>query len=343
MSDDDGIEVLDMTRENAGNAWSEHGRKVIAAVIAVAILVVGWTSFFQVGTDSEAVVLRFGEQHRTVEPGLHFKLPLGIERHYVVPTRKQLKQEFGFRTLAAGEETTYDRDGYEDESMMLTGDLNVVRVEWTIQYRITDPMKYLFEVRDVDNTLRFVTQAVMREIVGDRTVNEVLTVGRAELAVAVQDELDRLTERYQMGVSVSDVILQDITPPGPVRPSFDEVNQAQQDRERLINEARRDYNAAVPRARGQAEQLVQRAEGYKTRRVNRAEGQVARFQSLHEEYIDAPEITRQRIYLEALEETFGDIDDIVILDSGADNAIPLLTTGAGGIDLEAMVGEGGGQ
>lgn len=353
MSSDDGVTVLDLTGGNGGDgdggggslqALSEHKKKVITLLFGVGFIALIWTAFFQVGADSVGVVLRFGEVQRTVEPGLHFKMPLGIEQEHIVPTRKQLKQEFGFRTIEADERTKYATEGYEDESLMLTGDLNVVDVQWTIQYRITDAENYLFEVRNVDDTLRFVTQAVMREIVGDRTVNEVLTVGRAELAVRVNERLEELAERYEMGVTVSDVILQDITPPGPVRPSFDEVNQAQQDRQRLINEARRDYNAAVPRAEGEAKQLVQRAEGYKTRRVNRADGQVARFRALYKEYVDAPEITRQRIYLETLGEALPQISNIVIVDSEAENTIPLLPSGkSGGLGGLGISGEQGGQ
>ncbi len=341
---DDGIEILDMTGgDDPGGdprqIWSDHRNKIVALVVALAVVATSLTAIFQIDTDSVGVVLRFGELNRTVEPGLHFKLPLGIEDAHPVPTRKQLKQEFGFRTVAAGEETEYDRTGYEDESLMLTGDLNVVDVQWTIQYRITDPEKYLFEVRNVDETLRFLTQAVMREIVGDRTVNEVLTVGRTELATEVGERLQDRVERYQMGISVGDVILQDVTPPGPVRPAFDEVNQAQQDRERLINEARQAYNEAVPRARGEKQRMVQRAEGYEIRRINRAEGQIARFENVYDEYQRAPEITRQRIYLETLEEVLPAVSETLILDGEADNTMPL--GGGSNIDLEAIRQQGG--
>ena len=344
MSSGDGITILDLSGGEEGGglkALSEHKKKIATIAVAVVALAIAASSFFQVGADSVGVVLRFGEVHRTVEPGLHFKIPLGVEEPHIVPTRKQLKQEFGFRTIQADERTQYATEGYEDESLMLTGDLNVVDVQWTIQYRITDAEDYLFQVRNVDDTLRFVTQAVMREVVGDRTVNEVLTVGRADLAVEVNERLQQLADRYEMGISVSDIILQDITPPGPVRPSFDEVNQAQQDQQRLINEARRDYNAAVPRARGEAKQIVQRAEGYKIQRVNRAEGQVARFRNLYEEYVEAPEITRQRIYLETMGEALPQIDNLVIVDSSAENVIPLLPSGTGaglGIGTQGLQG-----
>lgn len=343
MSDDNGIEVLDLSGDAAREKFSKHGRKAGIIVLTALVLAAGASTMFQVNADSVGVVLRFGEVHRTVEPGLHMKFPLGMETVDVVPTRKQLKQEFGFRTVDAGEETEYDSQGYEEESMMLTGDLNVVDVQWTIQYRITEPGDYLFEVRNVDGTLRYVTEAVMREIVGDRTVNEVLTVGRAELAAKVHDRLQELVDRYKMGVTVSDVILQDITPPGPVQPSFNEVNEAQQERERLINEARQEYNAAVPRAEGEAEQVLQQAEGYQIQRLNRAKGQVTRFERLHDQYLEAPEITRQRIYLENLGEVLSQIEKKVIVDDGAENVIPLLPS-KGGQTMQLDVGSGqGGQ
>ena len=357
MSDDNGITLLDLTGEDGDEspdspaepegpnfleALAHDANKIIGLVVLVLMGFVVWTGFFQIAADSVGVVVRFGEVHRVVEPGLHFKIPLGVEDVHMVPTRKQLKQEFGFRTIEAAERSQYATQGYEDESLMLTGDLNVVDVQWTIQYRITDPEDYLFRVRNVDDTLRFLTQAVMREVVGDRTVNEVLTVGRADLSTTVNARLQRQVERYEMGVTVSDVILQDITPPGPVRPSFDEVNQAQQDQQRLINEARRDYNAAVPRARGEAAQLIQRAEGYKTQRINRAEGQVARFRALYDEYVEAPEITRQRIYLETMSETLSQVDNLVIIDSDADNIIPYLSA-ANGSDVPVVTARQGGQ
>ena len=333
------IEILDLSggRGGGSSGWDIPHKKIIGAVAAGLVMLVATlsTTFFQVDADSVGVVVRFGEVNRTVEPGLHMKMPFGIEKNHNVPTRRQLKEEFGFRTVEAGENTQYDSAGYEEESLMLTGDLNVVRVEWTIQYRIENAYDYLFRVRNVDNTLRFISQAVMREIVGDRTVTEVLTVGRVELADRVKDRMQELSDRYEMGISIGDVILQDVNPPDPVKPSFNEVNQAQQERERLINEARRAYNAAVPRALGEAEQVVQRAEGYELQRVNRAQGQVARFSNIYDEYLAAPEITRQRIYLETLGDVLSQVENKVIIDENAENMIPLLTGGGMGAGIGA--------
>jgi len=320
-------------------------RTKMPGVIALGIflLVVVGSSMFQVDANSVGVVLRVGKLDRSVGPGLHFKAPLGIEKVYKVPVEEQRKEEFGFRTAAVGDTTRYSTDGYEHESLMLTGDLNVVEVEWTVQYRISDPYLYLFRVRDVEHTLRYMSQALMREFVGDRTVNEVLTAGRTELATSVQARLQELCNRYEMGVTVGQVILQDVTPPDPVKPSFNQVNQAQQEMERMINEARRDYNAVIPRARGQAEQQVQQAEGYMIDRTNRAQGEVARFASLYEEYAKAPEITRQRIYLETLGEVLPKIERKVIIDSEATNMMPVMQIGAGpGLGV-APISNAGGQ
>ncbi|MFU8803907.1 MAG: FtsH protease activity modulator HflK [Bradymonadaceae bacterium] len=298
---------------------------IVGLILLVVMTVV--SSWTQVNADSVGVVLRLGEFNRTVEPGLHFKLPLGIESVHKVPTEMQLKEEFGFRTVEAGVTSRYSTGDFSDESIMLTGDLNVVEVEWTVQYRISDPFQYLFRVRNVTDTFRFMTQAVMREIVGDRTVNEVLTVGRTELATTVLARLQELVNQYEMGITVGQVILQDITPPDPVKPSFNEVNQAQQEMEKMINQARTEYNAEIPRAGGVAQQLLQQAEGYEINRVNRADGEVARFRSLYEEYEKAPEITRQRIYLETLGEVLPKIEGKILIDDKAQNMMPLLHIG----------------
>lgn len=244
-----------------------------------------------------------------------------------VPTEQQLKQEFGFRTVNADVDTEYAQGDFDEESSMLTGDLNVVEVQWSVQYRISDPVQYLFKVRNVTNTFRFMTQAVMREVVGDRTVNEVLTVGRAELAATVQTRLQELCNQYEMGLTVAQVILQDITPPDPVKPSFNEVNQAQQEMEKMINEARTEYNAEIPRARGVALQLLQQAEGYEIQRVNRAEGEVARFRALSEEYARSPEVMRRRMYVETMREVLPKVSKKVLVDPKVAPLMPYMPLG----------------
>lgn len=305
-------------------------KKLVLGAVVVVVVLLAFSSFYQVGTESVGVVLRLGKYTRQSGPGLHFKLPFGLERVYVVPAERQLKEEFGFRTEQAGVRTRYSPQAFLEESLMLTGDLNVASVEWSVQYRIADPFLFLFKVRNVRDTFRAMSEAVMREVVGDRTVNEVLTVGRSELAVATQVKLQELCDNYQTGIRVEQVILQDITPPDPVKPSFNEVNQAQQEKEKLINEARADYNLAVPRARGVAEQVLRQAEGYAVDRVNRARGEAERFKSVFAEFRKAPEVTRRRIYLETLEKVFPQVGRKLIVDEQTGNLVPLLQLGREG-------------
>lgn len=243
-----------------------------------------------------------------------------------MPVERQKKQEFGFRTEQAGIRTEYSRTGSvtEDEAIMLTGDLNLANVQWVVQYRVSDPYNYLFKVRDPDNTLRDLSEAVTRQIVGDRTVNEVLTVGRAEIANEVKVLLQDMTREYSLGVQIAQVVLQDINPPESVKQAFNAVNEAQQERETLINEAKSEYNKVIPRARGQAEETIQQAEGYATQRVNNAQGEAARFNALYEEYIKAPEVTKKRIYLETLQEVLPKLGNKIITSENGNNMIPLL-------------------
>ena len=271
-----------------------------------------------------------GKYHRTVGPGLRFKIPFGLESVFIVPSQRQLKEEFGFRTVRSGVRTQYSGRDFPEESLMLTGDLNVADVEWVVQYRIAEPRKFLFEVRNVRDTFRDMTEAVMREIVGDRTVNEVLTVGRTELAQAMKDQLQLLCEQYNTGLRVSQVILQDVSPPDPVKPSFNDVNQAQQEREKMINEARGEYNRDVPRARGEAEQQISQAEGYAIDRINRAKGEASRFNQLYAEYRRAPEVTKRRIYIETLNQVLPKVGRKLILNKDTQNIVPLLQIGKEG-------------
>jgi membrane protease subunit HflK len=315
-------------------------RRIGQAVGVLLVVLLVLTSWFQVGPESVGVVLRLGAYNREVPPGLHFKMPLGLEQVYIVETQRQLKEEFGFRTEEAGINTRYASGSFENESLMLSGDLNVAVVEWTVQFRIVEPKNFLFRVRDVRATFRYMSQAVMRELVGDRTINEVLTVGRTELALKAQEILQELNDQYETGIRVEQVILQDVTPPDEVKPSFNEVNQSQQQKETLINEARAEYNRAVPQARGVALQTVQQAEGYALDRVNRSKGEADRFRSVYEEYRKAPEVTRQRIYLETLQQVLPRVGRKLIVDQEAGNVIPLLNLGEGGLKPPAA-GQGG--
>lgn len=303
--------------------------KLIAIVIVVAIF--SFLSFYTVEPEEVGVIQRFGEYQRIAEPGLNFKIPLA-ETVKIVPVERQLKQEFGYRTVESGVQSQYQKAGYGGESLMLTGDLNLADVEWVVQYRISDPYRYLFKVRNPDNTLRDMSEAAMREVVGNRTVNEVLTIGRASVAARVQAILQEMNTEYETGMQIEQVVLQDINPPDPVKPSFNAVNEAQQQRETLINKARSDYNRVIPRARGEAERTIQQAEGYATNRTNRALGEVAAFNDLYTEYVRAPQVTKRRIYYETMQELLPKISNKVITDQDGANVLPLLQMQMDGIN-----------
>jgi len=296
-------------------------------LIVLLVVVAALTSFYTIGPEETGLVLRFGKYVRSTDPGLHFKMPFGIERVMKVPIQRQLKEEFGFRTVRAGVQSQYSTRPYADESNILTGDLNAAMVEWVVQYRVVDPYRYLFRVRNVSDTFRDMSEAVMRQVVGDRTVNEVLTVGRAEAAMEVQVDLQELCDQYETGIKVEQVVLQDVNPPDPVKPSFNEVNEAQQEKARLINQAQSEYNKVVPRARGEALQTIQEAEGYRMERVNRAQGDSARFVALFEAYRRAPEVTRKRIYLETMSELLPKVQNKVVVDGDLRSVLPLLDLG----------------
>jgi membrane protease subunit HflK len=304
-------------------------------VIVLAVLVLAglgiWTAYYTVPSDSVAVVQRFGKYLKDVQPGLHFKLPLGIDAATIVPVKRQLKQEFGFTTPGARDPYQGARDGKQQtkrETEMVTGDLNAALVEWVVQYRISDPVKFLFEVREPSATLRYVSESVMREVVGDRTVDEVITIGRQEIESEALTKMQALSTKYAMGISIDQVQLKNINPPEPVQESFNEVNQAQQEKEKLINEARRDYNKVIPLAEGEKDQRIREADGYRLKRINEAEGDVARFSALLAEYTKAPEVTRRRIYIETLQSVLPGIRSKIIIDEQTRGILPLLNLDA---------------
>jgi membrane protease subunit HflK len=301
--------------------WATTRFLKLGIVTVLAIITVTSTAF-QIKPEEVGLVLRFGRAVRTTEPGLHFKMPF-VEQVLRVPVQRQLKEEFGFRTTTPGIRSTFSTEDFRGESVMLTGDLNVAVVEWVVQYRVTDPYSYLFKLRSLTDTFRSMSQAVMREVVGDRTVTEVLTVGRQEIATTSERLLQEMVNQYEMGIVIEQIVLQDVTPPDPVKPSWDEVNQAQQQRDRLINEARAEYNKVVPRAKGEAEQAVLQAEGYALERVNGARGDASRFKSVYEAYRKAPEVTRRRLYLETMQRVLPQLGAKVFMDKGTGTVIPL--------------------
>jgi membrane protease subunit HflK len=294
-------------------------------ILVVALLLLLFTSYYQVEPEEVGVIQRFGAYVRTTEPGPHLKIPFGVETVRKVPVQRQLKMEFGFRTVRPGQRSEFASPAEaQAESLMLTGDLNVAVVEWIVQYRIRDPKAFLFNVRDVPETFRYMSEAAVRQIVGDHSVDEVITIGRADIALAAKEELQRLCNLYGIGIEVQQLVLQDVNPPDPVRPAFNEVNQAIQERERSINEAWAEYNQAVPRAKGEAEQMVRAAEGYALERENRALGDARRFDALYAEYRKAPDVTRKRMYLETMTELLPQLGRKVILDEKARGVLPLL-------------------
>ena len=311
---------------------SLHGRGRLIARVGLILLAVIllFSTYYQVNAESVAVVQRFGRYVRTTEPGPHLKIPL-LETATIVPVQRQLKAEFGFRTAQPGVHSEYEQnDSTRTESLMLTGDLNVAVVEWIVQYKVKDPYKYLFKVRNLDasrgeaTTFRDMNEAVMREVVGDHSVNEVLTVGREAIQIDAKNHLQQLCDRYETGLEVLQIVLQDVNPPDRVKPAFNEVNQAIQEKERLINEAWADYNQTVPNARGEAERAIRAAEGYALERLNNARGDVARFVNIYDEYRKAPDVTRKRLYLETLGEVLPKTGRKLIIDSTMKGLFPLL-------------------
>ncbi len=281
-------------------------------------------SFYQVGTEETGVVLRFGHFTGFAQPGLHFKIPLGVDSVYLVKTGRVMKEEFGFRTVQPGVRTAYTKAGLSEESLTLTGDLNVSDLEWIVQYQIADPFKYLFHIKDPQSTIRDVSEAAVRKVVGNSNVTEVLTTERALLATAIEKDLQSILNSYDIGVRIVTVKFQDVNPPESVKAAFNEVNEAEQEKESLIFQAREQYNREVPKASGVAKSAILEAEGYALERLNTAKGDTSRFLALYTEYRKAPEVTRERIYLETLEEILPRLEEVYVMDSKGAGALPLL-------------------
>ena len=290
---------------------------LIIGVVALALI---WSAFYSIGPDEVGIVLRFGKYVRTTPSGLHMKLPFGIEKVSKPKIRKRFTQEFGFRTVKPGVQSTITKTGFGNESLMLTGDLNSAVVNWIVQYQIKDPMDFLFNVRKVEGTIRDISEVAMRQTVGDRSVDEILTFGRGEINQEVQAVMQQILDSYGIGVQIVLVNLQDVDPPPSVKPAFDEVNAATQDMDRLIQEARREFNESVPQAKGQAAKKIRQAEAYAVERINLSEGEANRFISVYNEYRKAKRVTRRRMYLETLAEVLAKIDNKWIVE-GSDSGI----------------------
>lgn len=326
-----------MAQSNRGNGLPDlteifgSGKKppklAIGGIIAVMFVIWGvFTSFYTVQPEERAVVKRLGKVVGISDPGLHFKLPFGIDEAQFVATERVLKQEFGFRTEGslAGQRTTYQQADFQDESLMLTGDLNIIDVEWVVQYRINDPIKFLYEMREPTRSLRDISESVMRRVAGNRLGSEVLTVGRVDIQSTARDEIQQAMDGYEAGIHIITVELQDVVPPTAVQPAFNEVNEARQERERMINEAQKRVNQEIPRAEGAAIRTIAEAKGYATERVNRAKGESARFTAVLEQYRSVPEVTRSRLYLETLNEILPKIGQVLMVQEGQMGPLPLL-------------------
>lgn len=319
--------------------WSQVARYLLVGLGVLAVLWGVMTSFYTVQPEGQAVVKRFGKVIAINPPGLHFKLPFGIDEQIFVPTARVLKEEFGFRTLVQGDAArgVYRKsDEHRDESLMLTGDLKVVDVEWVVQYRVEDPDKYLHRVEMVNKSIRDISESVMRRIVGNSLGSDVLTIKRVQIASSAQVEIQDLLNSFDMGIRIGTIELQDVTPPDPVKPAFNEVNQAEQEKEQTINEAEKKQNQRIPAARGKAQQVLESAEGYRAQRVNRAIGESSRFQAIVEEYRNAPDVTRRRMYLEMLDEVLPALGKIYVIEPGGQGPIPLLNLDPGGNPASAQ-------
>lgn len=305
-----------------------QGRQVAIVAAALVALWGAFSLFYTVQPEERAVVKRFGRVIGITDPGLHFKLPFGVDTVQLVATERVLKEEFGFRTADADAQTDtrtrYADRTFPDESLMLTGDLNIIDVEWVVQYRIADPIKFLYAMREPTRTLRDLSEAIMRRVVGNRVGSEVLTTARVEISTTVRDEIQTAMDRYDNGIHIITVELQDVVPPERVQPAFNEVNVARQELERMINEAQKQANQAIPRAQGEANRTIAEAEGYAAERVNRALGEAARFSAVLAEYRNAPEVTRSRMYLEALHRALPRVGSVVVTQQGQVSPLPLL-------------------
>jgi membrane protease subunit HflK len=309
-----------------GGSGGPGFKPLLLGLVVAAVLWGAITSFYTVQPEERAVVKRFGAVIGISDPGLHFKIPFGIDTVQHVATERVLKEEFGFRTEAVTSDsrTQFADREFPDESLMLTGDLNIIQVEWVVQYRIDEPIRFLYGMREPTQTLRDLSESVMRRVIGNRVGSEALTVGRVDIAATAREEIQGAMDQYDNGIRILTIELQDVVPPPRVQPAFNEVNEARQELERMINEANRQVNEQIPRAEGTANRVVAEAEGYAAERVNRALGETSRFSALLTEYRAVPEVTRSRLYLETLNELLPRVGSIVVMQEGQMSPLPLL-------------------
>lgn len=299
--------------------------KYLSWIVLGLIILVGLKgAIYSIGPDEVGVIQRFGRYVTLSSPGLHAKIPFGVDKATPVKVEKVYKMEFGFKTTDTGKRTRYSSGDYRDESLMLTGDLNILDVRWIVQFKIKDPVRLLFATRNPDENIHDISEVVMRRFVGDYSVDEVLTGKRGEIDDLAQQEIQRILDFYNVGVQIVTVKLLDVNPPEKVKPAFNEVNEAKQEKEKMINEAWEQYNKVIPKAKGTAEKTIREAEGYATDKINRAKGESARFLATLEEYNKAPAITKKRFYLETLMQVLPNAKEKYIIDSQQKSILPLL-------------------
>jgi len=299
-------------------------KRVVPALIIILVLIFLATGLYTIDPEEVGVIQRFGKYTSTTSPGLHFKIPFGVDNLTKVKVTNVYKEEFGFRTVQPGIKSQYSSSDFSSESLMLTGDTNIADLEWIVQYRVKDSFKYLFNVRNIEKTIRDGSEATIRKIVGDRSVDEVIVLSRKEINNEAQENLQSLLDGYETGVEIVTINLQNVNPPDKVKPAFDNVNSSKQEKERIVNEAWEQYNKVIPEARGKAKQTIQEAEGYAVNRTNRADGEADRFKQIYLAYKLSPTITRKRLYLETMEEIIPTIDKLFIIDDKLEGLLPLL-------------------
>ncbi|OQX79551.1 MAG: HflK protein [Candidatus Omnitrophica bacterium 4484_70.1] len=315
-------EIID-PRRYISNLRSKNFFFYIILLVIISLITL-FSSFYTVQPGEVGVLLRLGKFIKSTKPGLHLKIPWGIDRVYPVKVEFVYKEEFGFRTTSPGVRTSYSQRSYSEESLMLTGDLNVLDVEWIVQYKIKDPFAALFHIRDLRKTIRDISESVMRKIVGDYTFNEVLTTKRVEINDIAQQELQKILDSYNAGIEIITVKLQDVNPPLPVQPAFNEVNEAKQEKEKMINQAWEIYNHKIPEAKGRAFKIIKEAEGYALEKINNAQGEAKRFLLLLKAYEKAKDVTKRRLYLEKMNAVFKKAGKKYIVDPHQKSILPLL-------------------
>ena len=305
-------------------------KKFLTFVVILAVIIFIFTGLYTINPEEVGVIQRFGKYIDTTEPGLHFKIPFGVDKLTKVKVKHVYKEEFGFRTLQSGVQTKYSARSYDYESIMLTGDLNIADVEWIVQYRIKDPVKYLFNIRNAEETIRDLAESVTRQIVGDRSGDEVIVLSRKEIADEIQILLQQKLDDYEAGIGIYTINLQNVNPPERVKPAFNDVNSAKQEKERILNEAWQQYNKIIPEAKGKAKRTIEEAEGFAVNRVNRAEGDADRFIKMYNQYKKAKSITKKRLYLETMQKILPKVEKVFIIDEDQAGILPLLNLDKGG-------------